>query len=253
MPDATQLNGAFVIDTNSVGNITIEGSGAYSRTTIDRSVGCQNLTQKLVTVRQDGEISFHNEAAEEVLFIVSGRGDATLANRRHALLADSGMLIPPGQSCNVVNSGRNELVIVSVTSPQPGQKPASQADAILRADNKVTVHEAEERSTPAGEGRSFKLLIDPRYGCRNLTQFMGSIEKSRAPFHTHTYEEVIYILSGEGIVHVGDQSHDIKPGNCVYLSPGTPHCLENQKDEPLTLLGVFCPAGDPSSHKDQTD
>ena len=80
---------------------------------------------------------------------------------------------------------------------------------------------------------------------------MGIIEKSQAPFHTHTYEEVIYVLSGEGIVHIGNESRDIKDGACVYLSPGTPHCLENPGTEPLRLLGVFCPAGDPDSHEDQ--
>lgn len=246
-----ELDGAFVVDPTKFDNITIVGSGAYSRTTIDRSVGCQNLVQRVITMRQGGEIALHNDDAEEVLFVVSGRGDATIENRGHALLVDTGMLITPGQTCDVVNSGRDELVIVSIVSPQPGHAPVSQADAFLRSDNKITVHEGEEKSIPAGGDRHFKLMIDPRYGCRNLTQFMGIIEKSQAPFHTHTYEEVIYVLSGEGIVHVGNESRDIKAGTCVYLSPGTPHCLENPGIEPLRLLGVFCPAGDPGSHEDQ--
>lgn len=248
-----QLDGAFVVEPTSVSNITIEGSGAFSRTTIDQFVGCQNLVQRVITIRQGGGLTIHNETSEEALFVVSGRGDATVGIHRHALLVDTGMLIPPDQKCHVVNSGRDELVIVSVISPQPGKQPISQAEATLRADNKITVHETEESEIPAGGDRYFKLLIDPRYGCRNLTQFMGFIEKSQAPFHTHTYEEVIYILSGEGIVHVGEQSHELTAGACVYLSPGTPHCLENPGAEPLRLLGVFCPAGDPGSHKDQTD
>ena len=219
--------------------------------TIDRSVRCRNLVQRVITVRQGGALTLNNEVSEEVLFVVSGRGDATIEGRGHALLVDTGLLIPPGQTCHVANSGRDELVLVSVISPQPGRKPVSQADAILRPDGKISVHEAEERSIPAGDDRYFKLLIDPRYGCRNLTQFMGFIEKSQAPFHTHTYEEVIYILSGEGIVHVGDESHEVKPGTCIFLSPGTPHCLENPGTETLRLLGVFCPAGDPGSHRDQ--
>jgi mannose-6-phosphate isomerase-like protein (cupin superfamily) len=253
MSDLSQLGGAFIVQSGLVNNITIEGSGAYSRTTIDRSIGCQNLVQKVITVREGGELDIRNNVSEEVLFVVSGRGDATIDNRGHALLVDTGLLIPPGQSCHVANSGRDELVLLSVISPQPGQQPESQADAVLRPNNKLSVHESEESEIPAGGDRYFKLLIDPRYGCRNLTQFMGFIEKSQAPFHTHTYEEVIYILSGEGIVHVGDESFDLRPGTCVYLSPGTPHCLENPGTEPLRLLGVFCPAGDPGSHKDQTD
>ncbi len=144
-----ELDGAFVVDPTKFDNITIVGSGAYSRTTIDRSVGCQNLVQRVITMRQGGEIAFHNDDAEEVLFVVSGRGDATIENSGHALLVDTGMLIPPGQTCGAVNSGQDELVLVSVISPQPGRAPVSQADAVLRSDHKITVQEAEEKSSPA--------------------------------------------------------------------------------------------------------
>ena len=243
-----KLDGAFIVDSNSVPNVTIGGTGGYSRTTIDRSVGCQNLVQRVITVREGGEISLHNDVSEEVLFVVSGKGDAIVENHAQNLPVDTALLIPPGRTCNVFNYARNQLVLVSVVSPQPGREPASQANANLRSDHKISVHQTEESSIPAGCDRYFKLLIDPRYGCRNLTQFMGFIQSGKAPFHTHTYEEVIYILSGDGIVHVGDDSHEMKAGTCVYLSPGTPHCLENPGPDPLKLLGVFCPAGDPGSH-----
>ncbi|MEK7277930.1 MAG: cupin domain-containing protein [Chloroflexota bacterium] len=92
-------------------------------------------------------------------------------------------------------------------------------------------------------------MIDPRYGCKYLTQFVGFIEKSRAPYHTHTYEEVIYILGGRGIVHIEDGDFPIRAGSSIYLSPGTSHCLENAGAETLRLLGVFCPAGSPADKK----
>ena len=107
----------------------------------------------------------------------------------------------------------------------------------------------EEEDIPAGEDRRFKLLIDPRYGCRNLTQFVGVIERSKAPSHSHTYEEVIYIVSGAGVVHIDDESQPIRRGSCIYLPPGLPHCIENSGEAPLRLVGVFCPAGDPGSKK----
>jgi len=174
-----KLNGAFVVDSTAVTDITIEGSGAYSRTTIDRSAGCRNLVQRVITVREGGDLTLRNEVSEEVLFVVSGRGAATIEKRGHALLANTGLLIPPGLACHIMNSSGDDLMLVSVISPQPGQKPVTQADAILRPDGKISVHEAEELEIPAGDDRYFKLLIDPRYGCRNLTQFMGFIEKAK--------------------------------------------------------------------------
>ena len=84
-----------------------------------------------------------------------------------------------------------------------------------------------------------KLLIGPEHGARNVTQFVGFIERSMAPPHTHTYEEAIYILAGEGIVHIGDdRREDIGPGTSIFLPPGTPHCLENRSQRTLKLLGA---------------
>ena len=63
----------------------------------------------------------------------------------------------------------------------------------------------------------------------------------------HTYDEVIYILEGEGVVHHGNLQTKIKKGSSIYLPPGTIHRLENKnKDVELQLLGVFCPAGSPA-------
>lgn len=89
-------------------------------------------------------------------------------------------------------------------------------------------------------------MIDPRHGSRTVTQFVGFIDRSRAPFHTHTYEEAIYILEGDGIVHVEDRELPIGRGSSIFLSPGTPHCIENRSDGALRLLGVFSPPGSPA-------
>ena len=97
--------------------------------------------------------------------------------------------------------------------------------------------------------RWFRLMVDPSHGSHYVTQFVGYIARSRAPEHVHTYEEVIYIVDGDGVVHIGD-SHPLRPGTSVYLPPGTPHCLENPHDDQvLALVGVFCPAGSPKERQ----
>jgi mannose-6-phosphate isomerase-like protein (cupin superfamily) len=97
--------------------------------------------------------------------------------------------------------------------------------------------------------RYFMLMIDPHHGSHYVTQFVGFIERSKAPMHTHTYEEVIYITGGHGVVHIPEGDFPISAGTSVYLAPGTPHCLENQGGEPMSLVGVFCPAGSPASRQ----
>lgn len=230
----------------------IPDSPGTVRVTIDRSVGCQNLTQRVLRYETGRSPETVNDASEEVFYVISGRGRAIIDGVAHELAPKIALLVPPKLTYIIENPGPDELALLSILAPQPGQSPGVQAVTQMRPDGKLAISEDEEEALPAGDDRVFKLLINPRYGCRNLTQFVGTIFRGRSPDHTHTYEEVVYILSGAGIVHVGGSDHAIEAGSCIYLSPGTPHCLENNGTDPLRLLGVFCPAGSPAA-KEEAD
>ena len=241
---------AHVTNESDIAPVELHGALATVRVTIDRSVGCQNLTQRVIRYREGRSAEkLLNEISEEVFYVLSGHGVANVGGRDYQLLPDTAMLVPPGTPYVIDNTGPEELALLSVLAPQPGQAVGEQVDAKPDPD-RLVVDPNDEEPISAGPARWFKLLIDPRYGCRNLTQFMGVIDTSRAVDHTHTYEEVIYIIDGSGIVNAGGESHPIQRGSCVYLSPGTQHCLENPNEEPLRLVGVFCPAGSPASHQD---
>jgi len=57
---------------------------------------------------------------------------------------------------------------------------------------------------------------------------------------------VIYVLEGQGLLHVGAERTPIGSGSCIHLRPELRHCVENTGDGELRFLGVFRPAGDPS-------
>ena len=244
------LKGAYIVHESEVPRGTAAGGIGTVRETINRETGCRNLVQRVLRYLPGTRGETLNQGEEEVLYVLEGRGEAILGDAVCTLHPDMGVLVPPGVRCRVSSHGPGELALLSAVSPQPGEPPGPQADAVLRDDGRLWVSVEEEDDIPAGEGRHFKLLIDPRYGCRNLTQFVGVIEHSKAPFHSHTYEEVIYIVNGAGVLHVDDESQSIRRGSCIYLPPGLPHCLENPGDVPLRLVGVFCPAGDPGSKQE---
>ena len=79
-----------------------------------------------------------------------------------------------------------------------------------------------------------------------MTQFVGHIRPGRAPDHFHLYDEVGYILAGEGAFHVGDESAPLPPGSCFYLPARLVHSLENFGPGEMRVLGVFRPAGSPA-------
>jgi len=227
------------------------GANATFRVPIDRaSAGCRNLIQRVFRYGVGTSLEMKNEVSEDVIFVVAGFGESIVGGRSYALTPSTGLLVPPGTPYRIHNPGPNALEWVSVLSPQPEHPESVSPSPKAQPIAKLTVHESEEKPLPAGDDRYFKLMIDPRCGCKYVTQFIGFIDKSRAPFHTHTYEEVIYILGGEGIVHIEDSHFTIRAGSSIYLPPGTLHCLENAGAETLRLLGVFCPAGSPADKKE---
>jgi mannose-6-phosphate isomerase-like protein (cupin superfamily) len=65
-------------------------------------------------------------------------------------------------------------------------------------------------------------------------------------YHVQT-EEIYYFVSGAGRMRLGEEEHDVRPGDCVVIPPGVKHKLWNQEREPLVLL---CASAPPYSHDD---
>ena len=58
-------------------------------------------------------------------------------------------------------------------------------------------------------------------------------------FHTHeTSSEIIYILSGTGVVKVEDGEEPVKAGECHYCSKGRSHALINNSGGLLEFFAV---------------
>lgn len=222
------------------------GAGARIRQPIDATTGCRNLVQRVLRLPRGHHGPWQNAASEDAVYVVEGRGEATVSGEPLLLEPGTGLYVPPGATYSYRNDRDDHLTLVSVLSPPPADLPGTPLPGRAR-----TVHERDQEDLSAGEDRHFKVMIDPRVGCRNLTQFLGFIDRSRAPLHTHTYEEAIYVLAGEGIVHIGHREVPIEPGASVFLPTGVPHCLENASEGVLRLLGVFSPAGSPADKAPQ--
>ena len=84
-------------------------------------------------------------------------------------------------------------------------------------------------------------------GCLDVTQFLGIVQPSKAPFHSHSYDEVGYVLAGEGFAHIAGRSTPLRAGSCFHLPPDEVHCIENSGTRPMQILGVFHPSGSPAN------
>ncbi|PUV24046.1 cupin domain-containing protein [Sphingobacterium athyrii] len=68
--------------------------------------------------------------------------------------------------------------------------------------------------------------------------------KGGPPPHIHTYEdEIIYIVSGEFIVHIDGEDFSLKLGDTAFIPRGTLHTVTNPiENNPGTLITIFQPA-----------
>jgi mannose-6-phosphate isomerase-like protein (cupin superfamily) len=228
----------YVVAESAVPTRTAEGDTASVQLAIDASVGCERLEQRIVRFAPGRSAERGLEDRQEVLYVAAGRGKLHL-NGEHELEPDMGVYVPAGERYAVENPGPEELLTVSVTAPREERG--------RNGSGGPTVRYADRPVLPAGTDREFRYLVNREIGCQDVTQFVGTIPPGRAPLHSHVYDEVVYVIEGEGLLHIGGASTPIARGSCMHLPPLEPHCLENTGSGPMRVLGVFHPAGDPAS------
>ena len=239
------LAGGARVFVPSDGEAVVEGSRTY-RTPVSKRNGAKLLAQTIGSYAVGRASARANPNAEEVLYVVAGRGTCFIGGFGYALEPGVGVYIPAGAVYQIECD--DSLTVVGVCCPEddaartePLPSPRSSGVAPRR-----TVREEERERIPVAD-RHFKLMVDKDLGCGQVTQFVGFIPPSKAPFHYHTYEEAIYIVEGAGIVHTEGKDAEINAGYSVYLPVGVRHCIENPGAAPIRLLGVFYPSGSPAA------
>ena len=237
------------------------GAGATVRTVLDTGGG---LVRRQVEVQAGARHAGSAGPGGELCFVIEGAGQLSPVPVSSApapdrpVRPDTGVWLPPGTSYSLAAAGPGPLRLDSVLLPGPA--PGTELDSTGPdstgpdstgpdgAAGPLLADLADQPAEITGD-REFRVLFAPGQGCAAATQFVGEIPPGRAPFHTHTYDEVVLILAGEGVLHIGDEDRPLSPGSCLHLAPGTPHCLENTGQATLRVLGVFHPGGSPAAKK----
>jgi len=229
---------------------------------VGRATGAKAISLRVLEFAPGTSPEIKNREADEVFYCLeqistSGelqdRFSVSVDGETYEVSAQSGFYLRPGQTLIVNNPGREPVVMISAQCPDisseglevdPGrrgrlrsQQEGSGGFQAVRLGDKAAIPTAD---------RWYRVLVDDEVGSEQVTQFVGSIPPGRAPDHFHQYEEVLFILRGEGRMWAGETKTPIGPGSCIYLPRGQVHCVENTGNDELRLLGVFYPAGSPS-------
>ena len=171
---------------------------------------------------------------DEVVFSL-GSCTVVIGGDEQRVDAETGIFLRARQRFTIENQGSEPLFLVGVQCPATGDEVAQ-----------TVVKLSDQRAMPTAD-RWYRVLIDSE-----VTQFVGSIPPGHAPDHFHEYEEVLFILRGEGRMWAGESSTSIGYGSCIYLPRRQIHCVENTGTGELRLLGVFYPAGSPAVRYETT-
>ena len=214
------------------------GDTAETRVTISSENGSGRLEQRVIRFAAGRARPRRSEGRHELLYVVSGGGRLILEGEPHELEPEAGAFVAAGETYEIENPGPEELVLVSATAP---------AEHATGPNRRVVVRYGEQPELRADEYRTFRYLVNEDAGCLDLTQFVGIVEPSRAPDHSHDYDEVGYVIEGEGVAHIDGAETRLAAGSCFHLPPEKMHCIENVGDRPMRILGVFHPSGSPAA------
>ena len=206
--------------------------GVTVREMLTADHGCRGLHQRRLSFAGGARLAGTAGGRGEAWYVITGTG--SLETERPGPVA-----LAPGTAVWLEPGGgfacRGEDLEVLAVTVRAGSECAGPTHPVVRLED------CEPEFT--GD-REFRVLLSEGL---TITQFAGMIPPGRAPAHQHTYDEVVHVLAGRGVVHLDGADTPIGPGTSIYLPPLQPHCLENTGAEPLRVLGVFHPAGSPAA------
>jgi mannose-6-phosphate isomerase-like protein (cupin superfamily) len=247
---AVVLEGGCRVSTMHEGKPRVSGSLKIWNQ-VGKTSGAKAISLRLLEFGPGTSPVLLNHASDEVFYVLEGACMVVIDTRAYEVGAETGIYLRPGQTLKVQNAGPDVVRFVSSQCPEETDDVVDQP-AKAGGDLPPIVKLSDRRALPTAD-RWYRVLVDDEIGSEQVTQFVGSIPPGRAPDHFHEYEEVLFILCGEGRMWAGETNTPIGPGSCIYLPRRQVHCVENTGSGELRLLGVFYPAGSPAVRYENAD
>jgi len=248
---AVVLEGGCRVSTMHEGEPRVSGSLKIWNQ-IGKTTGAKAISLRVLELGPGRSPVLRNDASDEVFYVLEGNCTIVIDEVAYELGPETGVYLRPGQPLRVENFGADVVRFVSSQCPEENGETVAQLAQPAKSDLPPIVKLSDRRALPTAD-RWYRVLVDDEIGSEQVTQFVGSIPPGRAPDHFHEYEEVLFILRGEGRMWAGETNTPIGPGSCIYLPRKQVHCVENTGSGELRLLGVFYPAGSPAVRYENAD
>ena len=116
----------------------------------------------------------------------------------------------------------------------------------------MTVKTTRDEVTPyiTKDGSIIRELMHPFVHLNRNQSLAEAVVPPGAMTHLHKHlqsEEIYHVLSGTGLMTLGNEQFEIKAGDTVCITPGTLHKVKNTG---VTLLKILCASAPSYSHSD---
>jgi mannose-6-phosphate isomerase-like protein (cupin superfamily) len=215
---------------------------------------------------------------EESFYVLAGRVVLQMAGALHDLGQDDFGYVPVGVPHRWENRTGEPTTLLRVRSPQPRDfgiverpvdlaplersvtpEPVDPSDPRLRLVG--TYDEAHLPAPGPLQMKGFRsgsaknvglwMLVDETVGAVHHTLFMVQFAPTGQTVtlggqHYHPFEEIYYIVEGEAIAHLEDESIPVSVGDVVFAGVNALHGFSNQTDHRVRWIEAQSPAPPPS-------
>ncbi len=108
---------------------------------------------------------------------------------------------------------------------------------------KIDAVPTEQRSGGLFEGTvEIKVLVDEPTGAKDLRLSIVTFPPGvKNKFHTHEYDQALYILSGRGIVATEKEEHVVTVGTVVFIPAREKHWHGATKESSFSHISILRP------------
>jgi quercetin dioxygenase-like cupin family protein len=238
----------------------------------EKTMRARQASLSLLTVAPASRIAMHKHPVAEILYVLKGHARILSQPGTPPERLDEGMamFIPIGAPHVIENMGRQspveildyfvpmgpERVFRDPNDPvgrnafevihgngDPGGPASGMAAAIKWTV--VTAAKVDPITIANGKARVRKLLTPENTG--HTTAYLGLLEADpgcEIPRHLHPQsEEIMYAVSGGGVLTVGAESFPFGPDTAIYVPENSPHMAAFNTPDKTIMIQLYAPAG----------
>jgi quercetin dioxygenase-like cupin family protein len=99
--------------------------------------------------------------------------------------------------------------------------------------------DVEADNVAAGKDTTIQVLISSQEGPNFALRKFSMQKGGGMPRHTNTVEHEQYVLCGQATITIGNETHQVKTGDVVFIPAGAIHSYQNTGNEPFEFLCII--------------